>query len=129
MKTGTNSWVIDTGSGHHLISLAALTAQEKETEREALSQLKLATANGRIVSKNVVDAHVGPFTDTVEARCLPGTPRVLSVYQLVQDGAEFSWSLDVGAILKYRGTVFKLIVQRGVPLLPCAGLAFESGMY
>ena len=118
LKPGADSYVVDTGSGHHLINSSDLNSEERESIRESLTTLKLSTAKGSLASSDVCDVYVKALGCTVEARALKGTPRVLSVCLLVEDGAVFYWSLKEGAVLVYKGTTHKLIVEHGVPLLP-----------
>ena len=113
---GVDSWVIDTGSGHHLMAKSCLDAEEFEAQRKSTSSLKLSTANGPCSADTVTDVRVRALGEEAEVRVLPKTPRVLSVSKLVEDGAEFWWTGE-GAFLQYKGKVHKLPVQKGVPLL------------
>ena len=116
MIPGVNSWVIDTGSGHHLASRKTLSKQEAETLRCG-EMLKLATANGVISGTEVADSPITALGGTdVEVRVLCDTPRVLSVHQLVQEGCTFVWDED-GARLLQNGHVHHLTIKGGVPLM------------
>ena len=119
---GVNSWVIDTGSGHHLVSQEALCEHEAQSLREG-EELKLATANGIIKDRRIAQSIVPELDDlAVDVRVLKQTPRVLSVQKLVEDGASFVWD-EHGARLLHNGKLHNLIVTQGVPLLslPCVG--------
>ena len=116
LKAGIDFWVIDTGSGHHLVPAKNMTAIEKEQFEPDGPTLKLATANGIISDKRTTCSNVSQLGFNVVARVLSNTPRVLSVSQLVAAGAEFRWT-GSGATLKFGGRVIELQVQQGVPLL------------
>ena len=119
---GVNSWVIDTGSGHHLVSQEALCEHEAQSLHEG-EELKLATANGIIKDRRIAQSIVPELDDlAVDVRVLKQTPRVLSVQKLVEDGASFVWD-EHGARLLHNGKLHNLIVTQGVPLLslPCVG--------
>lgn len=114
---GVNSWVIDTGSGHNLVSKRNLTNEEQGGIQRAESTLKLATAGGVISCDEIVNVDVSKFGAAVSARVLKNTPRVLSVAKLVEEhGATFTWSRE-GAKLLLDGVWIDLPVKAGVPLL------------
>ena len=114
---GVNSWVIDTGSGHNLVSKRNLTNEEQREIQRAESTLKLVTAGGVISCDEIVDVDVSKFGAAVSARVLKNTPRVLSVAKLVEEhGATFTWSRE-GPKLLLDGVWINLPVKAGVPLL------------
>ena len=106
-----------------MISASACSESELESERKAVDSLRLSTANGVCKTNRICDAKVPALNEEAEVRILDKTPRVSSACKLVEAGASFWWTPEEGAILKYRGQVHKLEVQRGVPLL--AAPAFE----
>ena len=120
-KPGVDSWVLDTGSGHHLVSAATLDPASRGTLRKAETPLKLCTANGVTKVTQACDCRVPILGATFEVSVLPKTPNVLSIHKLVERGAEFWWD-STGAWLRYCGTTHYLTILRGVPLLP-AGMA------
>ena len=114
---GVNSWVIDTGSGHHLVGRKGFTETEKAAVVNAGSNLTLATAGGTIKANQETVAAVRLFQGDVVARVLEDSPRVLSVNRLVTEhGAEFHWDSG-GAYLIIGGKRIDLPVKSGVPLL------------
>ena len=114
---GVNSWVIDTGSGYHLVPKATRTPQEVVETRKAEDVLKLSTANGIITNDLETSTTLDELGGIeINSRVLQRTPRVLSVHQLVKVGAKFAWDSS-GAWLQLNGIWYPLIVQHGVPLL------------
>ena len=118
-KPGVDSWVVDTGSGHHLIAKTLLTSNERGAQRKTTDVLQLSTANGTCRADVVTDVLIKGIDEEAEVRVLNKTPRVLSVHKLVERGGEFCWN-DKGAFLKYNGITYELDVQKGVPLMTVA---------
>ena len=123
LEPGVNCWVVDTGSGHHLVPRSARTPAETRSTREGTT-LSLATANGTVNENEVTKSQVDALGMAVEVRVLRETPRVLSVFKLVQEGATFLWSPQ-GCWLTFKGQRSKLPIKAGVPLLR-AGNAVEE---
>jgi hypothetical protein len=119
---GRDSWVIDTGSGYHLLGKRDLTDTERDAQRETVERLHLHTANGRCSANQVTDTVIRELGNMeCEVRVLEKTPRVLSVGQLVENGAEFWWNQD-GPRLRWQGAEHRLQVYKGVPLLAVPAL-------
>ena len=117
LNAGADTWVVDTGSGHHLVAEKDLSRDELATLRKAKKVLKLSTANGFIKSKLVATVWVRMLDKYVEARVLEGTPRVLSVERLVKDfDARLAWDAR-GCNLEFGNSIIELIVEQGVPNL------------
>ena len=127
-RPGEDSWVVDTGSGHHLTSRKRLTQKGLNSARHSVDPLKLKTANGVIECNAICDARVEILDRTVEVRILPDTPNVLSVSKLVEEGAVFHWDLQSGATLTYKGITHQLSVHYGVPRLPASALISECAV-
>ena len=123
LKAGVDSWVVDTGSGHHLIARPSRNQEERNATREADELLKLTTANGIIRNKTVTDSRIHSLDDqTITCRVLDRTPRVLSVAKLVDEGFAFMWN-ERGAFLRTPNGIWKnLEVQMGVPLIALPAL-------
>ena len=105
-----DSWVMDTGSGHHLKSKKKLSPTERRAMRKSVNSLKLKTANGPLVVNEATDVFVEGLGEVTEVRVLPDTPDVLSIGRLVEGGATFHWDAN-GATLVYRGTLHHLEVH------------------
>ena len=89
LTPGVDCWVIDTGSRHNLVP-------EQEQQSLVLDgpELRLATANGIIRTSRVAESSFTGLMNDNGVRVLESTPRVLSVFQLVQNGAKFEWDPD-----------------------------------
>ena len=123
---GENSWVVDTGSGHHLVSRKRLSREEQDKVEKSKETLRLATAGGVISCDDIVKVDVSKFGAEVCARVLKDTPRVLSVAKLVTEhGATFTWDRD-GPRLWLDGEWIKLPVKSGVPLLAVPALKIKQ---
>ena len=120
---GIDSWVVDTGSGNHLIPRQSMTPEEMDLETLGAPQ-RLATANGTITSKAITTIDTCLGLDFTDARILEKTPRVISVDKLVTLGGEFHWTAE-GAFITIKKKTWKLEIQHGVPLLPL-GCSFDD---
>ena len=119
LTPGVDCWVIDTGSGHNLVPAHQMTEQEQQSLVLDGPELRLATANGIIRTSRVAESSVTGLMNDIGVRVLESTPRVLSVFQLVQNGAKFEWDTE-GARLRFGNKTIDLEVDRGVPLLALA---------
>ena len=115
---GKNAWVIDTGSGYHLIPRAAVDNKKHIIKSD--EELTLMTANGVVTTSEKLDVKIKELGIIVECWILENTPLVLSVAGLVQDhDCEFLWwksRPDVAELKRGGKTTFLPIVQ-GTPAL------------
>ena len=115
---GRNAWVVDSGSGNHLIQKADCSAEQLKRSIKAETALTLATANGHARAEWLVPCYVEELGIEIWAWLLTSTPKVLGLHLLIKDyGCKFEWSSSEVAILrKGRKKIFMPIVQ-GVPAM------------
>ena len=117
MIAGQNCWVVDTGSGYHLVPKESMTEAESQSLEATSDPVRFTTANGIAKCTALASSPLGQLECTVNAQVLEKTPRVLSVCKLVNEqGARFVWDPH-GASLEVNGRKFALPVKQGVPLL------------
>ena len=118
LKPGINSFIMDSGSGQHLIRRSAV-ASEKHITRCDIGVL-LQTANGIVRSHLKTRVLVKELNLKVDAWVLDDTPLVLSMGKLVNENqCDFGWNHSTRkASLTHGGKTFNLKTHRGVPLLP-----------
>lgn len=103
-RPGVDSWVMDTGSGHHLKAKNRWTPAEQKATKQSICNLKLQTANCHLEADRVTETTVRELGQQIEVRVLPDTPNVISIGRLVEeDGAIFHWDLATGATLLHKG--------------------------
>ena len=118
--TPARQWVIDTGSGFHLIGRDDLSPQELGNLRTNDRPSPLLTANGETTAKHVYDLIVkalGLENDT--ALVLEKSPSVLSLGRLcLEHGCSFWWQTGHNPqILLKDGSAIELDVNNYVPVL------------
>ena len=122
MAAWTNRWIIDTGSGHHLIASDKVGPESRVSK--TAQPLVLATANGRVDADVEAEASVGRLQSSIRALVLDKTPNVLSMGRLVRDqGYSLQWRADDvehPRLISPLGRVVKLQVINDVPVLPAA---------
>ena len=122
LKPGVDAWVVDTGSGRHLISRKDLDKNAENNIKRVEEPLRLATANGVVDTNEIVKIFVRRLGLWVVAWVLEATPLVLSVDDLVDNhGFEFDWKKKAGqsrATLSSGGRKINLPIRLGVPCLP-----------
>ena len=118
LKPGVDSWVVDTGSGQHLVPRCSMAAKEISEQHHG-EKMKLGTANGVISSTAITKARSNRLgIDIDDARVLEKTLRVLSVSKLVSKGFKFYWNDDGAWLLTPEYQWIGLEIKHGVPLLP-----------
>jgi len=117
LNPGVNCWVVDTGSGQHLVARSKLTDQEADDLPHG-EVMRMMTANGQIKDDVATDTTIRSLDNlkVEDVRVLKSTPRVLSVYKLVKEGAKLAWDQD-GVRLTFNGVTHELPIKSGVPLL------------
>ena len=117
LKPGIDSFIIDTGSGHHLVRRSMIKSDKDLTYCK--QGLLLQTANGTVRTNLKTRITVKHLNIKVDAWVLDDTPLVLSTSKLVdENGFDFNWlRASRTASLKTCGRITPLVIQRGVPLL------------
>ena len=118
LKAGVNAFIIDSGSGQHLIRRSMVASEEHITYCE--EGLLLQTANGIVKSHLKTRVNIKRLGIKVDAWILDNTPLVLSTGKLIEEnGCDFQWDHRTKkATLSKDRQKFNLIIQRGVRLLP-----------
>ena len=120
-------WVVDTGSGHHLVS--AKTLSKNAPLQKSSCRYRLTTANGSIETDLETQARLPQLDDIVEPLVLADTPNVLSVGRLVREqGYSLEWhaeSPDAPTLTTPSGTRVTLTVVNDVPVLPVQDVTDE----
>ena len=112
------SWVVDTGSGNHLVGRNRLDQAHLDRLQRAPTK-RLQTANGVITIDEAAHVESGALNDTVNALVLPSTADVLSVGKLCyDDGYTFIWNAHCPPLL-YRPdkSMVPLRLDQLVPVL------------
>ena len=111
-------WVADTGSGNHLSGRAQLPESTIRYIRENPESLRLATANGVVDAKAILDIHAPELQVDARVLVLDDCPNVLSVGRLVEDNLfEFHWIPGRAWIRNSEGHDQECVVQNYVPML------------
>ena len=75
-KDGVTRYVVDTGSGNHLISWADLGDDLRQAIYELVTHKRLATANGVITIKQGVDIRIAALDKMVKALVMGDCPQI-----------------------------------------------------
>jgi hypothetical protein len=117
---GPPVWLIDTGSGHDLVSRADFPPWVLSQAVRAKSPLNLDTANGILRADMELPMQLAPFGVSISPLLLPCTPAVLSVGKRCMDeGYAFHWEpASMPVMITPSGCVVTLEVSGNVPYLP-----------
>ena len=112
-------WIVDTGSGNHLISADKLKSGWKRYLHKTDVDHFLATANGNITVNKAVGVASKALSKIIEALLLENSPSVLSVGKLVEHhGFSFIWtSKQPPLLIDPDGMGIELEVRDLVPYL------------
>ena len=118
LQPGRDSWVVDSGSGRHLIQKSDCSPAQLKRAVKADEALILATANGHARAEWLVPCYVEELDIEVWAWLLTSTPKVLGLHLLVRDHRyRFKWAEpETATITKDRKTLILPVVQ-GVPAM------------
>ena len=113
LKPGIDSFIIDTGSGHHLVRRSMVASEKHLTH--CSEGLLLQTANGTVRTNLKTRINVKHLNVKVDAWVLDDTPLVLSASKLVnENGFDFNWiRATKTASLKTNGRGIPLAIQLG----------------
>ncbi len=113
---GPRRWLMDTGSGHDLISTQDSTNLSKS---ENGTPLTLCTAAGKIKVRQIAKVMIDSFKHTATPYVLPNTPAVLSIgRRCMLEGFAFHWpQWSTPYIICPNGTRIDLEVTHFVPYL------------
>jgi len=121
LDPGVNCWVIDSGSGRHLVAREVL---DENTEKHIIKvdePLRLRTAGGIVTTNCKVKMWVEALGMWLMAWVLPKTPLVLGLHDLVENhGFDFTFRNVKGKAMAFlsKGSKKKeLPVKSGFPVL------------
>ena len=121
LQPGIDSWVIDSGSGRHLVSRKVLDENASKHIVTVDEPLRLSTANGVVATKEKVKIYIRGIDVWLTAWVLEETPLVISINGLVEEyGFNFKMQQIRGkskATLTKGNQGFRLSVVQGVPVL------------
>ena len=120
-----SEWLMDTGSGLHLIPKVLATAFKEHIRKR--KKIKLSTANGPMIVNEELPIHVSSLDEKTKAVILPDTPAVLSVGLLcVESGYRFEWPAYSKEPFMVTPEGYKLVfyVKGHVPYLDATSDAF-----
>ena len=117
-KAGIDAFIIDSGSGQHLIRRSMVASDSHLTTCPV--GILLQTANGLIRTYLKTRVFIRLLNIKVDAWVLDDTPLLLSMGKLVTEhGCDFGWRRkSQTATLTKDGKTLQLTTQRGVPILP-----------
>lgn len=121
LHPGLNSWVIDSGSGRHLVCRSVLDENASKHIVKVDEPLKLSTANGVVTTNEKVKIYVQGLDVWLMAWVLEETPLVISINSLIEEHSyEFTMKRHrdkTTAFLKKGSKKIALPVILGVPVL------------
>ena len=117
--SGADRYILDTGSGNHLVSIEDITQADLDDATQAEDPIYLDTANGQITVKKRVLLQVLSLMLVINALILPRTPAVLSVGRLtMEEDFDFLWfHRQIPWLIDKHGNYYPLEVEKFVPLL------------
>eukprot|EP00971_Amphidinium_carterae_P136178 2698483-Amphidinium_carterae.5 len=114
---GFRSWVVDSGSGEHLVGRTMLHDKEHATIEPLTSPVRLRTANGIVTCRHHVPITIRSRGKTCWALVLEDAPLVLSMGKLAEDSVFFRWTTTTSCVLDFVKSEICLRLSHRVPML------------
>eukprot|EP00971_Amphidinium_carterae_P342388 6481670-Amphidinium_carterae.1 len=123
----TRSWIIDSGSGEHLVGRQLLMESEVRSIQVMDHHVRLRTANGVITCSECVMIHVPPLGKSFRALVLEQAPFVLSMGRLATEEVFSGFENKNDFILRSDFDAIKCRVDHYVPFLDASMVSREKG--
>ena len=118
LTPGVDCWVVDSGSGNHLISKADCSPTELAKAIKQERGLYLSTVNGTTRAEYKVPIWNQALEQNVWCWLMIASPKVISMHRLIkEEKAKVHWESDEVCMVSLRNKRHFLPVVSGVPLL------------
>ena len=118
LTPGLDCWVVDSGSGNHLISKSECSRDQLSRAVKQEKGLCLSTVNGTRRAEYKAPVRVPVLRQDIWCWLMISSPKVISMHLLVQEEkTQFHWLHSEVCKMELRGQTHYLPVVCGVPLL------------